>query len=100
MAGTIALGNISTEEILTDERVVDMADRIRKLDTDDAQFTTMTDRLSKRTALREKVNWLEEEDFPRQVTALNAQLVGDATMTLTAGQGKIVQANDLLRNMR
>jgi hypothetical protein len=100
VAGTIATGNVSTEEVLPDERVVDMDEKIRKLTTDDAQFSTMTDRATNRTAVREKVNWLEEEDFPRQVSALNAQLVSDTTLVLAAGQGKITQANDLLRNMR
>jgi hypothetical protein len=98
--GTVAQGNISTEEVLPEERVVDMDEKMRRLTTDDAQFTTMTDRATNRTAIREKVNWLEEEDFPRQVTNVGAQLVGDTALTLTAGQGKIVQPNDLLRNMR
>lgn len=100
MAGVVQIGNIGTEEELPDEKVVDMDPIIRRLKTDDAQFTTMTDRTASRVATREKVNWLEEEDFPRLVSALNAQLVGDTTLVLTAGQGKIVQANDLLRNMR
>lgn len=100
MAGTIATGNISTEEVLPDERVIDMDDTIRKLRTDDAQFSTMTDRATNRTAVREKVNWLEEDDFPRQVTTTTAQLNTDTALVLQAGQGKIVQPNDQLRNMR
>ena len=101
MAGTIVSGgNIGTEEFLPDERVVDMDPMIRKLVNDDSQFVTMTSRLTSREATREKVNWLEEEDFPRLVVAKNAQLVGDTTLVLNTGQGLIVQANDLLRNMR
>src|SRR5262245_48027741 len=100
MAGTVVTGYVSTEEQVSDERVVDMADKIAKLDTDDAQFSTMSDRLSSRTAIREKVNWLEEEDFPRQVTNTGTQLSTDTTLTLTAGQGLLCQPNDLLRNMR
>jgi hypothetical protein len=99
MAGTIVTGNISTEEVLPESRVVDMDEKIRQLDDDESQFTTLTDRTSKRTALREKVNWLEREDFPRQVTS-DAQTSGSTTINVSAGQGKIVQANDLLRNMR
>jgi len=100
MAGTINTGNIGTEETLPDERVVDMSDKLNQLDPEETQFTTMTSRLGSSVATREKVNWLEEEDFPRTVTNVGAQLVGDTALTLTAGQGKIVQANDLLRNMR
>jgi hypothetical protein len=100
MAGTVVSGPVSTEEVATDERVVDMDDKIRQLDPDQTQFTTMTSRTTSRQAIREKVNWLEEELFPNVVTALNAQLVGDVALTLTTGQGKIVQGRDLLRNMR
>ena len=99
MAGTVATGNISTEEVLPDERVVDMDPKMRRLKPDDTPLTTMTTRASSRQAIREKVNWLEEEDFPRVVTSA-AALVGDTTINLTAGQGKIVQPQDLLRNMR
>jgi len=100
MAGTVVVGNVSTEEVLPDERKIDMDEKIRKLDPDDTQFTTLTSRATSRQAVREKVNWLEEEDFPRLVTTTQAQLVGDTSITVTTGQGKIVQANDLLRNMR
>ena len=99
MAGTIAGGNISTEEVLTDERVIDMDEKIRVLKPDDTQFTTMTSRTTSRQAVREKVNWLEEEDFPRIVTG-DAQTSGATALNLSAGQGKIVQPNDMLRNMR
>jgi hypothetical protein len=108
MAGTIIQGNVSTEEQLgptsasvsEGEKIVDMDERIRLLRPDESQFTTMTSRVSSRAATREKVNWLEEEDFPRIVTNTTAQLATDTAIPLTAGQGKIVQANDLLRNMR
>jgi len=99
MAGTIVQGNISTEEQLPDERVIDMDEKIRVLKPDDTQFTTMTSRVSSRVATREKVNWLEEEDFPRVVTG-DAQTNVSTALNLGAGQGKIVAANDLLRNMR
>src|SRR5262245_6916992 len=99
MAGVIATGYIGTEEPLSDERKIDMDEVIRRAKTDDAQFKTMSEKTSSKTAVREKVNWLEEEDFPRLVTS-SAALVGDTTINLTAGQGKIVQPNDLMRNMR
>jgi hypothetical protein len=99
MAGTVVQGNVSTEEVLPDERVIDMDERIRLLDPDQTQFSTMTSRTTSRQAIREKVNWLEEEMFPNVVTSA-AALIGDTVLNLTAGQGKIVAANDLLRNMR
>ena len=100
MAGTVVLGNVSTEEVAPDERVIDMDDKIRMLDPDQTQYTTMTSRVSSRQAVREKVNWIEEELFPNIVTNTTAQLNTDTVFPLTAGQGKVVQANDILRNMR
>src|SRR5215831_11698200 len=100
MAGVVKTGTIGTEEVLDQERVVDMDDMIRKLTNDDAQFVTMTSRAPSKVAVREKVNWLEEEDFPRLVTTTTAQISTDTTLVLQAGQGLIVAANDILRNMR
>jgi len=106
--GTINQGNISTEAQVGPsastsfggERIIDMDEKIRVLRPDETQFTTMTSRTPSRVATSEKVHWLEEEDFPRIVTNTSAQLVGDLSFPLTAGQGKIVMANDMIRNMR
>ena len=108
MAGTIVQGNVPTEAQVgpsaatsfAGERIIDMDEKIRVLRPDESQFTTMTSRTPTRVATSEKVNWLEEEDFPRIVTNTAAQLVGDTTFPLTAGQGKIVMGNDMIRNMR
>ena len=100
MAGTVVVSNVSTEEILPDEKQIDMDEKIRKLRPDETQFTTMTDKLSSRAAVREKVNWLEEDDFPRIVALQSAATSGATSLVLVAGQGKTVQANDIIRNMR
>src|SRR5215469_12427654 len=108
MAGTIVQGNVPTEAQVgpsaatsfAGERVIDMDEKIRVLRPDETQFTTMTSRTPSRVATSEKVHWLEEEDFPRIVTNTSAQLVGDTSFPLTATQGKIVMANDMIRNMR
>jgi hypothetical protein len=107
MAGTIAQGNVSTETQVgpsaatsfSGERIQDMDEQIRKLRPDESQFTTFSSRQDSRVATSEKVNWLEEDDFPRIVTSA-AALVGDTTINLTAGDGKKVMGNDMLRNMR
>jgi Family of unknown function (DUF5309) len=101
------VGLVSTEDQLgpsaatsvEGEKVIDMQDRIRQVKPDQTQFTTMTDRLDSAAAIREKVNWLEEDLFPRIVGAATAQVAGDTTVTLTATQGAYVRANDILRNM-
>ena len=108
MAGTIVQGAVSPEGQVgpsaatsaEGEKIIDMDDRIRKLRPDETQFTTWSDRVGSKAADREKVNWLEEDDFPRLVSASAAALVGDTSIVLVAGQGKIIQPRDLLRNMR
>jgi len=100
MAGTINTGNIGTEQFLPDERVVDMDENIKLVSPDDTQFTTMSTRLSSKTAVREKVNWLEQDDFPRITTAASGSAAAATTITFNAGQGVIVAANDIIRNMR
>src|SRR5215831_14993868 len=107
MAGTVVQGMVGTEEQLgpsaattaEGEKVIDMDDRIRALKPDATQFSTMTDKTPSQQATREKVNWLEEEDFPRLVTG-DAQTSGSTALNLNSGQGKIVAGNDLIRNMR
>ena len=93
-------GNISTEEVLPDERVIDMDERIKMVDPDQSQFTTLTQRVSSRQAIREKVNWMEEDYFPRVVTAQAGSAIAATSVTLNAGQGGWVQPNDILRVMR
>src|SRR5262245_21627305 len=92
--------SVSTEEVLSDERKIDMDEQFKKLKPDQTQFTTMVDRLPSQAAIREKVNWIEEDLFPRVVQCAGAQTSGSTTLVLQAGQGKYVDVNDLIRNMR
>jgi hypothetical protein len=97
----IAVGkSISTEEILADEKVVDMDPKMRLLDPDSTQFTTMTSRTSARPATREKVNWLEEQYVNTVVTVSADYASGATTVVVSAGDGLSVAPQDVLRNMR
>jgi len=107
MAATPVLGNLSTAEVEGDPNLIplDFDDRFKRLKPDDTQFMTMMSRLPRRVAIREKVNWVEEDLFPRMVTSQTANAnvppaAGSDTLVLAAGHGKIVQPNDILRNMR
>jgi hypothetical protein len=96
----IAVGTeVSTEEVLADERVIDMDPKMRVLDPDSTQFDTFTRRLHSRAATREKVTWLEEEYIGRVLTAA-AYTSGAATINVGVGEGNLVRAGDVLRNMR
>lgn len=95
---TIATGLVDTETVLADERVVDMNEEIAMLDPDTTQFTTMLMQLGSKPAVREKINWLEDELFPR-LSGLAASATSAATtLTVTTNQGAYFRARDLVRN--
>lgn len=100
MAVATATGAVDTEAILADEKVVDMADRFRLLDPDESQFSTILSRLPSKPAIREKVNWLEDQYFPRQAQSGTVADGSTTTVPVATGQGAYFRANDLVRNMR
>ena len=105
MPPAIVTGNVSTEETTAgggaEDRKLDFDERFKMLKPDQTQFTTMTSRAPSRVAIREKVTWMEEDLFPRLISAASAIADGTSTsLVVQAGQGKVVQPQDLLRNMR
>lgn len=97
---TILSGMVDTEDILADERVVDMSERMYKLQPDDQQFRVMLGQIGSKETTREKINWLEDEYRPR-VSALAASATSaDTVVTVTTGDGNTVfRQNDVVRNM-
>ena len=97
----IAVGtNVSTEEVLPDERVVDMDPKMRLLDPDQTQFTTMTSRTGSRPASREKVNWLEEQ-YVNDVFTVDANYSSGAVLvSVGTNESASIKPNDVFRNMR
>lgn len=100
MVQTIKTGMVDTEDVVGDERVVDMSDRIVKLQQDGKQFVTMLNQLSKEKAVREVINWLEEQ-YRQRVTGLTASATSAATnFAVTTGEGNtVVAVNDVVRVM-
>jgi hypothetical protein len=90
---------VSTEEILADERVIDMDPKMRLLDPDQTQFTTMTSRMPSRPATREKFNWLEEQYVQNVFTLTAGYTSGAVTVVVSAADGASIKPNDILRNM-
>ena len=81
----VAVGQfISTEEIVSQEKVIDMDPKMRLLDPDQTQFVTMTSRSKSRPALAEKVNWLEEQYINRIVTLTAAYTANGPSLTVSA----------------
>jgi hypothetical protein len=97
----IAVGTqVSTEEFLADERVIDMDPKMRQLDPDQTQYTTMTQRMPSRVATREKFNWLEEQYVTDVFTVDAAYTAGATTVSVGTAESNAIKANDILRNMR
>lgn len=95
----IEKGVVSTTNLLADALEIDMDPEMRDLDADMSQYSTMVMRTRSKETRREKFNWLEKELFPRLVTVGANYLVGDTSVTLSAGQGANVRIGDVLRNM-
>lgn len=91
---------ISTEEPLADEKVVDMDPKMRLLDPDQTQFTTMTSRMPSRAATREKVNWLEEQYVNNVFTVGTGGAAGATSIVLSpTSDAASVKPGDILRDM-
>src|SRR5690348_150880 len=97
---TVLQGSITTADPLSDEQVVDMKNEFAELDPDDSQFTTLLVKLGTRQAVREKIEWLEDQLRPR-LSALAASATSSATsITVTGGDGNTVfAADDIVRNL-
>lgn len=97
---TILSGLVSTDDVQADAKVVDMSERIYKLQPDATQFSTILNKLGSKPATREKVQWLEDEYRPRvSALAVSAEST-DSSMTVTTGDGTAVfRVGDIVRNM-
>ena len=97
----VAVGTfVSTEEVVADERVIDMDPQMRKLDPDTTQFTTMLGRMPSRQAQREKFNWLEEAYVNDNYSATAYTSGATSVVLTTASDANAIAVNDVLRNMR
>jgi hypothetical protein len=101
MAQTIKTGLIGTEDVLSNEKVVDMSERVYKLQEDETQFTTMLMELSSKKATREVIDWLEEE-YRQRVSLIGAASATSAATAIevTTGEGNTIFAvHDVVRVM-
>ncbi len=95
---TVLTGLVDTGDVLADELVVDMAEDIKYLDPDESQFTTMLQQIASKEAISKKVNWLEDELFPRISSLAASATSGATTLTVATGEGAYFRAKDVVRN--
>ena len=100
MALAVNTGAVDTEALVADEKVVDMSNQFRMLDPDESQFSTILDKLPSAAAVREKVNWLEDQYFPRQSSVASGGATDGANIVVAAGEGAYFRAGDVVRNMK
>src|SRR4029434_1693024 len=63
----------------------------------ESQFTTMLMQLGSNQAVREQINWLEDQLFPR-LSATTGAITNVATsITVTTGQGAYFRPRDIVR---
>jgi hypothetical protein len=97
---TIKTGLFDTEDELSNRRVVDMSERIHRLQPDDQQFRVMLNRLGSKQAIREIVEWLESEIMPRVSAMAASATSAESSVTVTTGEGNtIFRAGHVVRNM-
>jgi hypothetical protein len=99
MAVTVKSGTISTADPVADEQVVDMKNEFAELDPDDSQFVTLLTKLGTRQAVREKIEWLEDQLRPRLITLSASATSAASSINVTAGQGLYLAVDDTLRNL-
>lgn len=97
---TIKTSLVDTEDELSNRRVIDMSERISKLQPDEQQFRVMLSQIGSKDAVREIVEWLERE-YVQRTSALSASATSAATnLDVTTGEGNTVfRVGHVVRNM-
>jgi hypothetical protein len=101
MPQAVLSGLVDDQDILQGERVIDMDPVIAMLDPDTSQFVTMLMRVARTAAESTKVEWLEDELFPRLSSVAAAGYASGATaIPVAVGEGVYFRAGDIIRNAR
>ena len=87
MAVATTCGVVDTEDRLADEKPVDMAERIAMLDTDTVPVHDDAQQAALEPAKQVKVNWLEDQYFPRASKSTGTLTNVATTVNVTAGEG-------------
>jgi hypothetical protein len=96
----IKTGLIDSEDTLSNEQIVDMSEKVHKLQVDKTQFTTILMSLSSKKAHRHIIDWLEETYRARTSSLAASATSAETALTVTTGEGNTVfAANDVVRNM-
>ena len=95
---TVKRGQFDTEnDELSNRKVVDMSERLYRLQPDEQQFRIMLNKIGSKPATRELIEWLETEYRPRVLFLAASAASNAANIDLTDGEN-LVRTGDVLRN--
>lgn len=95
---TVKRGLFDTENSeLSNRKVVDMSERLYRLQPDEQQFRIMLNKIGSKVATRELIEWLEDEFRPRVLFLAASAASNAANIDLTDGEN-LVRKGDIIRN--
>ena len=97
MAVTINADLVDDSDILSNERVVDMDREIAMLHDNTTQFTTALQRVASKECHSSKIEWLEDQLFPRLSTLAASITSAAGTMTVATDEGVYFRKGDVVR---
>jgi hypothetical protein len=86
----IKTATVDTEDVLSNEKIIDMSNVIAKRQVDRACFKTILEKIGSKPATREKIEWLEEDLVARVSTTAASAATADTGITVTTGHGNTV----------
>lgn len=93
-------GLVDDQDILQNQREIDMDDDIALLDPEVSQFFTITKRVSSKPAFSSKVEWLEDQLDPRLSSVAGTETDSTTTIDVATGEGVYFRGGDLVRVAR
>jgi hypothetical protein len=82
---------------MSNRKVVDMSERLYRLQPDEQQFRIMLNKIGSKQATREIIEWLEDEFRPRVLFLAASAASNGANIDLTDGEN-LVRKGDIIRN--
>lgn len=98
VGSTIVGPTIDDSVILSNTRIIDMNPVIQQLEPDAAPLTTMLQKMTRKPAYSQKVEWIEDELLPRLTTILTTYNTVITTIVVAAGAGQYFRNRDLIQN--
>jgi len=97
---TIKTGLFDTEDELSNRRKTEMSERMSLLQPDEQQFRVWLNKIGSKEAIREIVEWLEDEYLPRVSSMAASATSAETSFTVTTGEGNTVfRSGHVVRNM-